>query len=76
MAKEKQQDVQGEGNRDAAHRYNEATKTFIENDGLVRSEGTEQISAEDAAEAEVEGRSRAKEFDPAVTRDHNKPTER
>jgi hypothetical protein len=64
-------EVQGEGNYEAARRYDEQQKKFVES-GKVR-EAAENAAPESAAEeremqeAEDIGRSRAKEEDPAVT---------
>ena len=60
---------QGEGNRDAARHYNEATEKFVKS-------GKVDKAAHDAKadpEAERKGRERAKEFDPAEDRDYTKP---
>lgn len=67
--------MQGEGDREAARRYNEATREFVESGkvGDAAGQAAGQDPAE-AAEAEQAGRGRAKEQDPAVHRDYNKPT--
>ena len=68
--------VQGEGNREAAREYNEATKRFVES-GKVES-AAEQAKPKDQQEAsELEraedvGRSRAKEEDPQLHKGTNK----
>lgn len=65
---------EGEGSRTAARRYNEGARKTAEHG--VR-ESPEALSDEERREiehAEQEGRSRAKEVDPAVERDYSKPT--
>jgi hypothetical protein len=62
----------GEGNYKASRQYNEATKKFVES-GRVEDAAREAAphDAADAAQmdkAEAEGRRRAKEEDPALTR--------
>lgn len=60
---------QGEGNRDAAKHYNEATEKFVKS-------GKVDQAARDAKpdpEAEKQGRDRAKEFDPQEDRDYTRP---
>ena len=60
---------QGEGNRDAARHYNEATEKFVKT-GKVEEAAR---NAKDDPEAEKTGRERAKEFDPEEDRDYTKP---
>ena len=60
---------QGEGNRDAARHYNEATEKFVKS-GKV--DEAARKAKEDPA-AEQKGRARAKEFDPSEDRDYTKP---
>jgi len=58
---------QGEGDREAAERYEESTKRFIRS-GQVK-EATEKARAQnpkEAGEAEEKGKARAKAEDPAV----------
>ena len=65
---------QGEGDRISAGRYNEATREFVES-GKVE-EAAEQAAGQDPQEAvnsERAGREHAKEEDPAVHREYNKP---
>ena len=62
----------GEGNYDATRRYNKATKRFVAS-GKVEKAAHDAAPASDAealqlAAAEAEGRSRAKEEDPVLTR--------
>jgi hypothetical protein len=77
MSDETRKDVkiQGEGDRESAREYNEATRRFVESgkvEKAARSAG-EQDSAE-AERAEQAGFERAKEKDPAVHRDYHRPT--
>jgi hypothetical protein len=70
-------DMQGEGDRESARRYDEATQAFVES-GKVKehADTTAQISPEEKREleeAEKAGKERAKEEDPAVQRDYSKP---
>lgn len=65
---------QGEGDREAARRYNEETQQFVQS-GKVgaaaeRAKGQDPVEAKEAEEA---GKSRAKEFDPSETRNYQKP---
>jgi hypothetical protein len=74
----KGQQVQGEGNYEASRTYNEATKRFVES-GKVDKAAHDAAPATDAealqlAAAEAEGKSRAKEEDPMLTR--KAPTKR
>jgi hypothetical protein len=65
---------QGEGDRESAGRYNEATREFVES-GKVE-EASERATGQDPQEAESSeraGRERAKEVDPAIHRDYGKP---
>ena len=65
---------QGEGDREAARRYNEGQREFVKS-GKVK-QAAEQAKEQDPAEAEAAekaGKARAKEFDPAETRDYTKP---
>jgi hypothetical protein len=67
--------IQGEGDHEAAERYDEATRDFVES-GKV-DEAAERAKGQDpdeARDAERSGRERAKEQDPAVHRDYRKPT--
>ena len=62
----------GEGNYKASRKYNEATKKFVESgrvDEAAKDAAPESESeAMDMANAEAEGRRRAKEEDPALRR--------
>ena len=65
---------QGEGDRESAERYNEATREFVES-GKVE-EASERAAGQDPREAESSERAcrdRAKEEDPAVQREYDKP---
>jgi hypothetical protein len=71
---EKRERIQGEGDKEAAREYNEATREFVES-GKV-DEAAERARGQDPREAERaerEGEERAKEKDPAVRRDYRKP---
>lgn len=64
---------QGEGDRESAERYNEASQDFVKS-GKVK-EAAQRAKGQDPQEArhsEHEGKRRAKEEDPAVTRDYKK----
>jgi len=72
--KEKASEIQGEGDKEAARDFNEATREFVES-GKV-NEAAEKAGDQDPAEAEraeQAGLERAKEKDPAVHRDYDKP---
>lgn len=65
---------QGEGDREAARRYNEDQQQFVQS-GKV-DEAARKAAGQDpdeAGKAEQAGRDRAKEFDPEETRDYTKP---
>jgi len=65
---------QGEGDREAARRYNEDQREFVKS-GKVGA-AAEQAKGQDASEAEAAekaGKSKAKEFDPEEARDYSKP---
>lgn len=69
--------LQGEGDRESARRYDEATKAFVESGKVKKqAETTAKISPEEEREleeADKAGKERAKEEDPAVRRDYSKP---
>jgi hypothetical protein len=73
-------DVQGEGNVEAARRFNQAERDFVAS-GKVRK-GAEEAAPDDAAQArdleraEDVGRSHAKDEDPAVRRPAAPPKSR
>jgi hypothetical protein len=66
------QKVQGEGDYEANRRYRRRTEKFIENNDV--EEAAERAAPETSAEArdmeaaEAEGKSRAKDEDPAIRR--------
>lgn len=69
--------LQGEGDRESARRYDDATKAFVESGKVKKqAETTAKISPEEEREleeAEKAGKERAQEEDPAVRRDYSKP---
>ncbi len=73
------QQVYGEGNYEASRAYNDATKRFAES-GKVDKAAHDAAPASDAealqlAAAEAEGKRRAKEEDPILTRKARKAPE-
>ncbi len=66
----------GEGDREADRHYRERTREFVESGRVEEAakKAREQDSTE-AEEAERKGRRRAKELDPEVHRDYDRPTE-
>lgn len=73
MGNAKRNTVQGEGDRESAKRYNEATQDFVESGKVEEAaEKASEQSKDEAESAEAKGRSRAKEFDPQVERDFSK----
>ena len=69
-SKPKPDEVQGEGNYDAARRYNEATREHVRSHDVEReareAEPTNADEARDMERAEQKGRSRASEEDPLL----------
>ena len=68
---------QGEGDRESARRYNKDTREYVESgkvDEAAREAGDQDPS--EAESAERAGEERAKEVDPAVHRDYEKPEEK
>lgn len=66
---------QGEGDRESAKRYNEKTRKFVESgkvDEAARKAG--KGDKQEVERAEQAGKDRAKELDPAGSRDYSKPT--
>lgn len=65
-------DLQGEGNYDAARRYDKAQRDFVESgqvDDAARKAAPKNAEEEKALQrAEQEGKSHAKDEDPAVSR--------
>jgi hypothetical protein len=65
----------GEGNREADRHYRERTRKFVES-GRVE-EAAEKAGEQDpaeAADAEAKGKERAREEDPEVRRNYDRPT--
>ena len=64
--------LQGEGNYDAARRYNQRTRTFVDSgkvtDAARDAAPVDEAEARALGEAERAGRERAREEDPAVDR--------
>jgi hypothetical protein len=64
---------QGEGNKEADRHYREKTRDFVESgrvdEAARRSAPTSADEAEELRRAEEEGRSHAKEEDPALRQD-------
>jgi hypothetical protein len=71
---------QGEGNREAARRYNEATRKHVKK-GDVQQQAEEAERALEGLEkdelerAEKLGKHHAKEEDPQLERDYHRPTD-
>lgn len=65
---------EGEGNRTAARRYNEGAHKTAERGVSEKPEALSDEERRELERAEQEGRERAKEIDPAVSRDYDKPT--
>lgn len=72
MGNEKQ--IQGEGDKEAARRYEEAVEETVERGEVEeRADERREKPGKDERQAEKEGESRAKEKDPAVKRDYDEP---
>ncbi len=67
---------QGEGDREAAKRYNERTRRFVESGRVDKAaRAAREMTAEEREEAERAeraGKRRAKELDPEDKRDYSK----
>lgn len=65
----------GEGDREADRHYRERTEKFVKSGKVDEAarKAAEQ-DPEEAREAEAQGRKRAKEVDPEVHRNYDKPT--
>lgn len=65
---------QGEGDRESARRYNKAVRETTKSGEVERRE-TERRNSDgpELREAEEKGKERARELDPEVHRDYNKP---
>jgi hypothetical protein len=68
----KRQNVHGEGNYAASRQYNSATRRFAQSGKVAKAaraaEPTTEAEALQLAAAEAEGKRRAKEEDPALSR--------
>lgn len=66
---------QGEGNREAARNYNQSTREFVKSNPVEQKarEGADVDKTEEIElkRAEEQGKSRAKEEDPAITRNYS-----
>jgi hypothetical protein len=66
-------DIQGEGDYRSARKYNQATREFVRSGRVDQAARAAQPRSEEEKrkleQAEREGRSRAKDEDPAVKRD-------
>lgn len=65
--------MQGEGNRESARKYNEATRRFVKSGKAKHARKTTNLSQADLERAEETGKKHAKEEDPLVHRDYKKP---
>lgn len=64
----------GEGDREADRHYRERTRKFVESGKVEEAaEKAGEQDPEEAREAEEKGRARAKEEDPEVHRDYDRP---
>jgi hypothetical protein len=72
--KPKQGPLHGEGDHEAARRYNEAGRNFVDSGRQEKAPDPAGQPEEASDWAEREGKSRAKELDPQVHRDYDKPT--
>ena len=70
---------QGEGDRESARHYNRETRDFLRSGkgkkAVDKVRKGKDPSEPDDERAETEGRSRAKEKDPGVTRDYRNPAD-
>lgn len=66
---------QGEGDRESARQYNEETREFVESGKVDEAaERARDQDPDEADEAEKAGLEKAKEKDPQVHREYDKPT--
>ena len=69
---------QGEGNVDAARRYNDASEDFASSGEVEKHEKERRSAGKETREqlkrAEEKGKERIAETDPNVSRDFHKPT--
>lgn len=63
---------QGEGDRESARHYEERTKEFVES-GKVGPAADKAKQGKEDPEAERQGQERAREYDPNVHREYDKP---
>ena len=64
---------QGEGDRESAKRYNEATQDFVKSGKVKKAaQRAKGQDPQEARDSEREGKRHAKEEDPAVKRDYKK----
>ena len=72
MDTKRKDENQGEGNVDAARRYDEAQKRFVESGQVEKAAGEaapkDEREAEDLRRAEEAGKSRATDEDPDIER--------
>lgn len=67
---------QGEGDREAAEHYNEATREFVQSGKVEKAaERAAEQDPQEARRSEREGREHVQEEDPAVHRDYKKPVD-
>lgn len=65
---------QGEGDRESAARYNEATRDFVKSGKVDKAvERARGQDPQEARDSEREGREHAREEDPALHRNYEKP---
>ena len=74
MTEDEKHRNQGEGNRDAAEQYNEATREFAKSGKVKEAAERATEDPQGSEQAEEAGKSRAKELDPDVHRNYDKPT--
>jgi hypothetical protein len=67
--------IQGEGDYDAAERFNESSRDFVDSGKVDKAPDPTDQSRESADKAERKGKSRAKEFDPQEHRDYGEATD-
>ena len=65
---------EGEGNRTAARRYNEGAHETARKGKQPEASPKSEQERREMEEGEKTGRARAKEIDPSVERDFDKPT--
>jgi hypothetical protein len=78
MSEDKRREI-GEGDRESARRYNKHTREFVDSESRQgrspRPEPLdEEVEMDELSEAEQAALDRAKEQDPQVSRDYEKPT--